>query len=373
MEAAHFQRLLMAVASGWHEQFVPLGIGLATLVAVFDLMAWRFRLAEAFEAAHFWTRILLINVVCGVVTRWPVPVAMPAQWTAHNHALLDLFSLVFGFQSRMLLPMLLLVVVVAGRGRLPLAWRWLASAALALVLAMQSGAAQAVAAWMAHPVGTTLVGGVLRLTDPWALLWQRDILAALAQGIASAWLVGGVFAMGVSAWSLLRGRRSAMARLSLFVAVQLAWVALVLVLVLVACLSGPVGLLGELGPAWLLAASAIGLLLVLLLRLSIGLPDARTRRGRRVLWLCVAALPLPWIAGEAGWLLGSLHAEPWLFFALSSEAHGISRNAGLDGPALSGWLGLHAALLLANAWLTQRWIDAVAPRGGARMWRSVTA
>ena len=95
-------------------------------------------------------------------------------------------------------------------------------------------------------------------------------------------------------------------------------------------------------------------------------PDGTRRGDRRLLWACVAALPLPWIATEAGWLLCEMGRQPWTVAGALATQHSVGdMPAGRSALALLSWGALYAALLVLNVVLSTRWIR-LGPDGMAR-------
>ncbi|MDO9587300.1 MAG: cytochrome ubiquinol oxidase subunit I [Brevundimonas sp.] len=57
--------------------------------------------------------------------------------------------------------------------------------------------------------------------------------------------------------------------------------------------------------------AAIGLAMVALFATAFLLCTLRRHETRWFLWLCVAAIPLPWIAAEVGWIVAEYGRQPW--------------------------------------------------------------
>lgn len=99
------------------------------------------------------------------------------------------------------------------------------------------------------------------------------------------------------------------------------------------------------------------LLLAVVACFCLGTPDVRRAAGRRVLWLGVAAFPLPWIATIAGWMVCEVGRQPWVVTGLLSTG----QAAGPVSAALSALVLLAASvaatvLLSVNVVLSLRWI-----------------
>lgn len=85
--------------------------------------------------------------------------------------------------------------------------------------------------------------------------------------------------------------------------------------------------------------------------------DARSARGRLLLWACVLALPLPWIANGAGWIVCEMGRQPWTVAGvLTTGRSGGQVSAALSAFFLLGWGCAYAGLALVNVLLSLRWI-----------------
>jgi cytochrome d ubiquinol oxidase subunit I len=85
--------------------------------------------------------------------------------------------------------------------------------------------------------------------------------------------------------------------------------------------------------------------------------DARSTRGRMLLWACVLALPFPWIANGAGWIVCEMGRQPWTVAGvLTTGRSGGQVSAALSAFFLLGWGCVYAGLALANVLLSLRWI-----------------
>jgi cytochrome d ubiquinol oxidase subunit I len=78
------------------------------------------------------------------------------------------------------------------------------------------------------------------------------------------------------------------------------------------------------------------------------------RRG--VLWILMLAAPFPYIANQAGWVVGEVGRQPWLVYGLQRTAAGISTNvsAGMTWFTLIGFMGLYLLVGLLYVFLFVR-------------------
>ena len=83
----------------------------------------------------------------------------------------------------------------------------------------------------------------------------------------------------------------------------------------------------------------------------------RLERTRWFLWTAVAALPLPFLAALAGWVLTEMGRQPWIVQGLlkTSEANSPSVSETMLVASLAVIGLLYAALLVVDVWLMRRY------------------
>jgi cytochrome d ubiquinol oxidase subunit I len=88
-------------------------------------------------------------------------------------------------------------------------------------------------------------------------------------------------------------------------------------------------------------------------------------KARGFLWMLMLAMPFPYIANEAGWVVGEVGRQPWVVYGLQRTMHGVSTNvsAGMTMFTLIGFMGMYALLGLLYLFLVMR-VIAQGPGGG---------
>jgi cytochrome d ubiquinol oxidase subunit I len=81
--------------------------------------------------------------------------------------------------------------------------------------------------------------------------------------------------------------------------------------------------------------------------------------SRWMLWILLLALPFPYIANTAGWMVAELGRQPWLVFALMRTADGYSKmvSAGNGLFTLLGFMGMYMVLGILFLFLVRREIE----------------
>jgi cytochrome d ubiquinol oxidase subunit I len=72
----------------------------------------------------------------------------------------------------------------------------------------------------------------------------------------------------------------------------------------------------------------------------------RLYTARGYLWLLMLAMPFPYIANEAGWMVAEVGRQPWVVYGLQRVAQANSTNVsgGMAIFTLLGFMGLYALL-----------------------------
>jgi cytochrome bd ubiquinol oxidase subunit I len=82
-------------------------------------------------------------------------------------------------------------------------------------------------------------------------------------------------------------------------------------------------------------------------------------RARWCLWALMLALPFPFIANTAGWMVAEMGRQPWLVYGLLRTEHGYSHmvSTGDGWFTLLGYMGLYAVLSVFFLYFVQRIIS----------------
>jgi cytochrome d ubiquinol oxidase subunit I len=104
----------------------------------------------------------------------------------------------------------------------------------------------------------------------------------------------------------------------------------------------------------------LGTLFIALLGVSaLLLWRGRLFRSRLVLWALMLAMPFPYIANHAGWVVGEVGRQPWIVYGLLRTADATSTNVseGMTYFTLAGFMGLYALVGLLYLFLFVRIVD----------------
>jgi cytochrome bd ubiquinol oxidase subunit I len=229
MTTLDWARTQFAATTLFHFIFVPMSIGLALFVAICQTQHYRTGDEVWMRMTRFWGKLMLISMAIGVVTGIVQEFQFGMNWSQYSRYVGDVFGAPLAMEGLLAFflesTFLGLWIFGAGRvsARLHLVSIWLLSIGTMLsayfILAANS--------WMQHPVGYTISSSTHRahLTNIFAVLFQETTLFAFFHTILGAITTGGMLVVAVSAWLLLRGRRSDVVSKSLRLALPMTLVA----------------------------------------------------------------------------------------------------------------------------------------------------
>jgi cytochrome d ubiquinol oxidase subunit I len=81
--------------------------------------------------------------------------------------------------------------------------------------------------------------------------------------------------------------------------------------------------------------------------------------ARWFLWILMLAIPFPYVANQAGWIVAEVGRQPWVVYGLQQTAQGTSTNVsgGMAWFTLLGFMGMYALLGLLYLFLAARIVE----------------
>lgn len=206
MDALLLSRLQFAAATYFHFLFVPLTLGLSILIALMETRFARSGDEEYRNMARFWGKIFLINFAIGVVTGITLEFQFGTNWSRYSRYVGDIFGSLLAIEATAAFFLESTFIAVWA-----LTWNRLSAKAHAVTIWLVAFASNLSAvwiltanAWMQHPVGYTIRGGRAELTDFFAVVTQPFAWHTILHTLSGAYILSGMFVMGVSAYHLLR-------------------------------------------------------------------------------------------------------------------------------------------------------------------------
>ena len=214
-------RLQFAMTAMYHFLFVPLTLGLSILVAIMETVyvmtnrpVWR-------QMTKFWGTLFGINFVLGVATGITMEFQFGMNWSYYSHYVGDIFGAPLAIEGLMafFLEATFVGLFFFGWDKLSkvahLTVAWLVAIGSnfsALWILIANG-------WMQNPVGAEFNPQTMRMemTDFFEVLFNEVAQAKFVHTVSAGYVTASVFVIGVSAWYLLKGRHTELARRSITV------------------------------------------------------------------------------------------------------------------------------------------------------------
>ncbi|MCF2526533.1 cytochrome ubiquinol oxidase subunit I [Yinghuangia soli] len=221
-------RWQFGITTVYHFLFVPLTIGLSTLVACLQTAWYRTGKEHYLRATKFWGKLFLINFAMGLVTGIVQEFQFGMNWSDYSRFVGDVFGAPLAIEALVafFLESTFLGLWIFGWEKLPKKLHLGAIWAAAIGTMLSAYFILAANSWMQHPTGYKLnpETGRAELTDFMAVLTQNTAVSAFAHVITAAFLTAGAFLIGISCWHLRKRNEVEVFRPSLRLGL---WVAVV--------------------------------------------------------------------------------------------------------------------------------------------------
>lgn len=208
MDVLDLARWQFGITTVYHFIFVPLTIGLSTLVAIMQTAWVRTRNERWLRLTKFYGKLLLINFAIGVATGIVQEFQFGMAWSEYSRFVGDVFGAPLAMEAlaAFFVESTFLGLWIFGWDKLPkrihLACIW----AVAVATTVSAYFILAANSWMQHPVGAVYNEelGRAEMVDIGAVLSNPTVLAAFPHTISAAFLTAGTFVAGIGAWWMVR-------------------------------------------------------------------------------------------------------------------------------------------------------------------------
>ncbi|MBN9888595.1 cytochrome ubiquinol oxidase subunit I [Salipiger abyssi] len=222
LDIVELSRLQFAMTAMYHFLFVPLTLGLSILVAIMETVyvmtnrpIWR-------QMTKFWGTLFGINFVLGVATGITMEFQFGMNWSYYSHYVGDIFGAPLAIEG--LMAFFLEATFV---GLFFFGWDKLSKVAHMIVTWLVAIGSNFSAlwilianGWMQNPVGAQFNPDTMRMemTSFFEVLFNEVAQAKFVHTVSAGYVTASVFVLGVSAWYMLKGRHTELARRSIAIA-----------------------------------------------------------------------------------------------------------------------------------------------------------
>ena len=205
-----WSRLQFALTACYHWLFVPLTLGLGVIMSIAETKYYRTNRPEWKKWAMFWQKLFGINFAIGVATGLILEFEFGTNWSNYSWLVGDIFGAPLAIEGILAFFMeaTFIAVMFFGWNKVSRGFH-LASTWLTVIGATISAVWILVAnAWMQDPVGMSFNPATVRseMADFWAVAFSSSAVNKFWHTTISSWTLGSVFALGVCAIYILRGK-----------------------------------------------------------------------------------------------------------------------------------------------------------------------
>lgn len=215
-------RLQFALTALYHFLFVPLTLGLSMILLIMESVyvmtgreIWK-------RMTRFWGVLFGINFAMGVATGITMEFQFGTNWAYYSHYVGDIFGAPLAIEGLMafFLESTFVGLFFFGWERLSKTGHLIVTALVALGSSLSALWILIANAWMQNPTGAEFNYETMRmeLVSFSAVLFNPVAQAKFVHTVAAGYVVGSVFVLAISAWYLLHGRNTQIARRSMAVA-----------------------------------------------------------------------------------------------------------------------------------------------------------
>ena len=223
-----WSRAQFALTAIYHWLFVPLTLGLAVIMGIMETCYYRTKDKFWKDTAIFWQKLFGINFAMGVATGIILEFEFGTNWSNYSWFVGDIFGAPLAVEGIVAFFMESTFVAVMYFGwkkvspGFHLASTWLTG----LGATISAWWILVANAWMQYPVGCEFNPDTMRneMVSFAEVALSPFAVSKFCHTVTSAWIIGGVFCVGVSCWYLMKKRETKMALESLKIG---AWVGLV--------------------------------------------------------------------------------------------------------------------------------------------------
>ena len=222
IDVVTLSRLQFALTALYHFLFVPLTLGLSTLLVIMESVyvmtgreIWK-------RMTKFWGLLFGINFAMGVATGITMEFQFGTNWAYYSHYVGDIFGVPLALEGLIafFLESTFVGLFFFGWDRLSKLGHLVVTALVAFGSSLSALWILIANGWMQHPVGAHFNYRTMRmeLSSFGDVLFNPVAQAKFVHTIAAGYVMGSVFVLSISAWYLLRGRNVDVAKRSMAVA-----------------------------------------------------------------------------------------------------------------------------------------------------------
>lgn len=229
MDVVWLARIQFSLTIMFHFLFPPITIGLAFLVAIVEAARWKTGDDLYRRMSDFWLKVFAATFAVGVATGITMEFQFGTNWAGYSRFVGDIFGAPLAAEGVLafFLESGFLGLLLLGRSRISSGLRFFSACMVSLGSTLSGFWIIVANSWMQTPAGYRVANGRAELTSFSEAVFNPSTWPRFLHTVASAWVAAGFLVAGISAWYLLKGRASDVARASLRLGTVFSLVAIV--------------------------------------------------------------------------------------------------------------------------------------------------
>ncbi|MBL8121723.1 cytochrome ubiquinol oxidase subunit I [Candidatus Saccharibacteria bacterium] len=200
-------RILMGDSLGFHIIFVLFGLTLPILVAWFEWMGIRKKEKKYIDIAKFWSKIMALLVVTGVISGTVVALQMSLIWPGVLDFGGKVLGLPFMFETyAFLIEAIFLSLYMVTWNKVAPVVHWFFGVMTAFGANLSAFMITSVDAWMNNPTGFTMANGKIDTADVGAAMFSQTSIVQFIHSMPAYYFAASTAIAGIYAAKLLRTR-----------------------------------------------------------------------------------------------------------------------------------------------------------------------
>ncbi len=209
MEHINASRVLMGDSLAFHIIFVMFGLTLPILVVWFEWWGHRKKDNKSIETARFWSKIMSLLVITGVISGTVIALQMSLVWPGILKFGGRVIGLPFMFETYAFLieaVFLALYMKTWNSKKVSRSMHLFFGSMVILGSTMSAFAITSVNAWMNAPVGFDIVAGEFKNVDVWKAMFSNTSLIEFFHSLPGYYMASALFIASIYGIKILRGK-----------------------------------------------------------------------------------------------------------------------------------------------------------------------
>ena len=206
MDVLSLSRFQFGDTAAFHILWPIMSIGIAFYLLSMEVMWLRTKKDGYYRQLRFWTKIFMLTFAIGTASGIPLEFEFGTNWAAFSHMAGDFFGNILGFETTVAfaLEAAFLGIFLFGWNRVRPAVHLFSNAMIFVGASLSAFWIMAANSWMQVPIGVTVEGGKMIVSDYYAAIFNPDTIVSFMH-MMGACIETTLFMMaGISAIVLLR-------------------------------------------------------------------------------------------------------------------------------------------------------------------------